>query len=62
MATENDITNGSTYLGDGLYAKDRGDGTIMLFSHDGYSITNIVYLDESVLNAFLRFIGKDQTP
>lgn len=57
--TENDITRDATYLGDGLYTKIRSDGVVMLFAHDGYCITNIVFLEQEVLDAFLRFIGKD---
>lgn len=48
---------GSTYLGDGLYAKyDNRAQQVGLFTSNGIDITNSVYLDGPVLSAFLRFL------
>lgn len=43
-----------TYLGDGLYAAFDGL-MVRIFATDGVTITNVVYLEPEVLNAFMRF-------
>jgi hypothetical protein len=43
------------YLGDGLYAEFDG-WEIRLFAHNGVSSTNQVFLEPSVLVAFLRYV------
>jgi hypothetical protein len=39
------------YLGDGVYACWLKDGTLVLTTEDGVSISNIIYLEPSVLQA-----------
>ena len=43
------------YLGDGLYAQFDGF-QIELYASNGVMKTNKVYLEPSVLNAFLRYV------
>jgi hypothetical protein len=45
------------YLGDGVYAKFE-NYQIVLTAEDGTRATNTIYLDESVLVAFERYIQK----
>lgn len=54
MADSRD-TNDATYLGDGLYVYNHGH-QIELFAHDGIRKTDQVFLDESVLLAFQRWL------
>lgn len=54
--SEND--NGTTYLGDGLYAclgsLDRSQ--IKVFAHNGIEETNTVYFDQFVLENFEKWV------
>lgn len=47
-----------TYLGDGLYAFDEGF-QIGLTAGTGYK-TQVVYLDDYVLEAFLQFVAQSR--
>lgn len=47
------------YLGDGVYAEWRmQEGTLVLTTENGVSITNTIYLEPDVLDALARFIDK----
>lgn len=43
------------YLGDGAYA-DLADGQLILTTEDGYRTTNVVVLDDVVLQALLKYL------
>lgn len=45
------------YLGDGLYARVRGD-TVWLTSENGVEVLDEVALEQSVLNAFLAYLER----
>jgi len=45
----------SHYLGDGLYVLDHGI-QLELFATDGIMISNSVYLDDDVQDAFLKYL------
>ena len=47
---------GGTYLGGGLSADFNGH-QVELYTGNGYGITNQVFLDQSVLNAFLQWVN-----
>ena len=45
------------YLGDGVYC-DHNEFEIILTTSDGIRDTNTIYLDESVLRAFCRYLSR----
>jgi len=49
------MENEPTYLGDGLYVLDEGY-QLKLFSSNGVSVLQAVYLDESVLASFESYL------
>lgn len=46
-----------TYLGDGVYL-DQEPGSLVLTTEDGVSVTNTIYLEEEVLAAFVKRLGR----
>lgn len=48
---------GTIYLGDGLYAFDDGFH-VEIFSHDGYSKQDRVFLDDDVLESLMVWLRK----
>ena len=50
-----ETTREATFLGDGLYAAWDGQ-QIALFTHDGYSVSNVVFLEPEVQIAFVQFM------
>ena len=51
----------ATYLGDGLYVGLRNDGAAVLWSSDGISVLDVVFLEPTVLQAFELWVkrGRD---
>ena len=49
------MTTEKTYLGDGLYASREGE-RVVLAAENGIETTNAVYLEPSVVEAFLRYV------
>lgn len=47
--------NGTTYLGDGLYASHDGH-MIRVFANDGVTTTNTVYMETFVLENFEKWV------
>ena len=47
--------NGTTYLGDGLYASHDGF-MISVFAHNGVEVTNMVYFEDRVLENFEKWL------
>jgi hypothetical protein len=54
--------NNSTYLGDGLYVKFDDFGQVVLYTHDGISQMNAVYLEPNVLDHFLKWVEAKKKP
>lgn len=46
-----------TYLGDGVYL-DQEPGRLVLTTEDGISVTNTIYLEEEVLAALVKRLGR----
>jgi hypothetical protein len=46
------------YLGDGCYVKLHESGQVVLFTTDGISTTNSVFLEPEVLRSFKEWIGR----
>ena len=44
------------YLGDGAYIEEDAAGRIVLFTHNGYSRTNNIVLEDEVLLSLKQFL------
>jgi len=47
--------NSKTYLGDGVYA-EIVDGSVLLTTEDGISVTNKIYLELEVVDALSKYL------
>lgn len=47
------------YLGDGLYVSDDGY-QVELFAHNGFTKTNRVFLDQKVLEHFVKWVKQSK--
>jgi len=54
--TEPSKTDQKRYLGDGVYA-DFDGFHVIVFTSDGVSAHNIVYLEDTVASELIRYIG-----
>jgi hypothetical protein len=50
----------SCYLGDGAYVRWDQFGVLVLYTSDGVSITNQVYLESEVLHALQEFLRQSK--
>ena len=49
------------YLGDGVYVDQNAvSGALVLTTEDGYSTTNVIYLEPEVLDALLRYLKANE--
>ena len=46
------------YLGDGVYVGERSDGVLTLYTDNGITIYESIYLDDSVLLALFKYTKK----